>query len=210
MWPTVVPSSWAKRLSSSWVSASIRTLVVCMQISIQDHWGLLGSPRSTHPPGHRRRVQVVADGCRVEQTPIGPGQHFLGLVNGSNAGPVTVRTVCAGPTFPGRTGAVAGGQTMSVAEVASAGGYTGFFSHVYSWCVPTTTVPAATARTATRAVPVQLEFTEYGAPQPIPTSVRVPCDGSGTVEFSSCPYLAPCAFGWVPNYVKVPFVNIAL
>ena len=29
------------------------------------------------------------------------------------------------------------------------------------------------------------------------------------VEFSSCPYLAPCAFGWIPDYVNVQFVNIA-
>lgn len=34
MRPTVVPNSSARRFSSSWVSLSIRTLVVCMQISI--------------------------------------------------------------------------------------------------------------------------------------------------------------------------------
>ena len=33
--PTVVPRSRASRLSSMWVAASIRTLVLCMQISIQ-------------------------------------------------------------------------------------------------------------------------------------------------------------------------------
>jgi hypothetical protein len=37
----------------------------------------------------------------------------------------------------------------------------------------------------------------------------VPCSGTGKVEFSSCPYLAPCAFGWVPAYVDVTFNNIA-
>ena len=35
-------------------------------------------------------------------------------------------------------------------------------------------------------------------------------DGTGRVEFSSCPYLAPCAYGWVPDYVTVQFVNIAV
>jgi len=36
--PTVVFSSAARRLSSSWVVASIRTLVLCMQISIHIGW----------------------------------------------------------------------------------------------------------------------------------------------------------------------------
>jgi hypothetical protein len=45
--------------------------------------------------------------------------------------------------------------------------------------------------------------------QSIPTSIQVPCGGSGQVEFSSCPYLAPCAYGWVAEYVTVSFVDIA-
>jgi hypothetical protein len=134
------------------------------------------------------------------QQPIGPGQHFLGLVNGSNDDP-TVYVVCPGPISPGETGPVAGGQTMSVANVASGGGYTGLFSVVYSWFVPASPTSGAT--------PVELKFTEYGVPQSIPTSIQVPCGGTGQVEFSSCPYLAPCAAGWVPDYVKVSFIDIA-
>ena len=49
------------------------------------------------------------------QEAIQPNQHFIGLVNGSNVTPV-VYTVCPGPASPGRTGPVAGGQTMSVAD----------------------------------------------------------------------------------------------
>jgi hypothetical protein len=90
---------------------------------------------------------------------------------------------------------------MSVAHVASGGGYTGLFSVVYSWFAPATPTPAA--------APAQLKFTEYGVPQSIPTSIQVPCDGTGQVEFSSCPYLAPCAYGWVPDYVNVRFIDIA-
>jgi hypothetical protein len=55
-----------------------------------------------------------------------------------------------------------------------------------------------------------MKFRRYNAPQAIPTSVKVPCDSTGQVEFSSCPYLAPCAYGWVPDYVAVQFVNIAV
>jgi hypothetical protein len=133
------------------------------------------------------------------QQRIGPHEHFIGLVNGSNDDP-TVYTVCAGPTWPGRRGPVAGGQTMSVAEVADGTGYTGPFRQVYAWFAPT----------KKGSTPTQLKFIRYGRSRAIPDSVRVPCDGTGTAVFSSCPYLAPCASGWVADEVKVQFVNIAV
>ena len=134
----------------------------------------------------------------LAQTSIGPDQHFIGLVNGSNA-PVTVYTVCAGPLWPGRRGPVAGGQTMAAAEVLRGGGDTGPFSQIYSWFVP-----------RHHHTPTALTFTTYGTPQTIPSSIRVPCDGSGKVEFSPCPYLAPCASGWTADFVRVTFVDIAV
>jgi hypothetical protein len=90
---------------------------------------------------------------------------------------------------------------MSVARVKSGGGYTGPFRVVFSWFEPATPVSAAR--------PTQLKFTEYGVPHHIPPSIQVPCGGTGQVEFSSCPYLAPCAFGWVPDHVNVRFIDIA-
>jgi hypothetical protein len=134
------------------------------------------------------------------QTPVGPYQHFVGLVNGSNDHPV-VYTACAGPVRPGQKGPVVGGE-LSVAEVAGGSGYTGPLRTIYAWFVP--------ASSSVR--PPSLSFTEYGRTKAIPTSRRwwVPCDGTGTVEFSSCPYLAPCVFGWVPDYVTVTFENIAV
>jgi hypothetical protein len=134
------------------------------------------------------------------QQPIGTNQHFSGLVNGTRTSAV-VYTVCAGPVWAGRTGPVAGGQTLSVVRARKGHGYTGPFAQIYAWFVP-----QSTAMTA----PAQVKFISYNAPQAIPTSVQVPCDGTGQVEFSSCPYLAPCAYGWVPDYVAVQFVNIAV
>lgn len=142
-------------------------------------------------------------GSAVAQQPIGPDQHFIGLVNGSN-NDAAVYTVCGGPISPGRTGPVASGQTMSVAEVASGGGYTGPFSQIYAWFVPSAPSPAPAS-----AAPTMLKFSTYGDPQTIPTAIRVPCYGSGQVEFSPCPYRAPCVFGWTPDIVKVRFVDIA-
>jgi hypothetical protein len=131
--------------------------------------------------------------------PIGPNQHFSGSVNGKRASAV-VTTVCPGPSA-GRTGPVAGGQTLAVARGRGRDGYTGPFTAIYAWFVP----PSGTT-----TAPTQLKFEAYRTPQAIPTSVQVPCDGTGEVEFSSCPYLAPCAFGWTPDFVDVRFVDVAV
>jgi hypothetical protein len=134
------------------------------------------------------------------QPPIGPNQHFSGLVDGTRTSAI-VYTVCGGPAWAGRVGPVAGGQTLAVTKARTGHGQTGPFTQIYAWFVPQSGGPTT--------APTQLKFTSYRAPQPIPSSVQVPCDGTGMVEFSSCPYLAPCAFGWIPDYVTVQFVNIA-
>ena len=130
--------------------------------------------------------------------PIKAGQHFFGLVNGTHTAPV-VRVVCPGPAGLKGTGAVAGKQTMSVVQSHKGHGYTGLFSSVYAWFQPL----------SGGARPTELHFKYYSTPKSIPTSIRVPCEGTGTVVFSSCPYLAPCAAGWVTDQVKVKFENIA-
>jgi len=128
---------------------------------------------------------------------IGPNQHFSGLVNGKRSSAV-VTTVCAGPAT-GRTGPVASGQMLAVVR-RGRHGYTGPFSTIYAWFVPQ----------SDGMTPTQLKFESYRTPQEIPTSLQVPCDGTGEVEFSSCPYLAPCAYGWTPAFVEVQFVNVAV
>jgi hypothetical protein len=134
--------------------------------------------------------------------PIGPSQHFVGQVTGLGASGTAVpvvHTVCAGPVWPGRTGPVAGGQTLAVHHVRAGGGYTGLFSQIYAW----------TEQDASTGGPQQVRFTTYDTKLEIPAAVRVPCDGPGLVTFSSCPRLAPCAVGWIPTSVKVRFQNIA-
>jgi hypothetical protein len=143
-------------------------------------------------------VLAASVGASGAAQPIKPGQHFVGLVNGSHKQPV-VRTVCPGPVSPSSAGPVAGGQHMSVTRVAKGAGDTGVFSKVYAWFVPA----------SSSAKPTSIVFTTYGTAKAIPTSIRVPCGGTGVVHFSSCPYLAPCAHGWVPYDVHVRFENIA-
>jgi hypothetical protein len=137
-------------------------------------------------------------GVAVAQAPIGPHQHFAGLVNGDK-GRAVVYTVCPGPASGHRVGPVKKGQTMAVAKAAHGPGDTGVFSRVYSWFEP--------VRAGTK--PVMLIFGRYGKTRDIPRSVRVPCTGKGKAVFSSCPYLAPCAAGFVQDIVKVRFENIA-
>jgi hypothetical protein len=141
----------------------------------------------------------VGGGAALAQAPIGPRQHFMGMVNGQE-GSAVVYTVCPGPGTGHRTGPVKGGQAMAVAQVAGGHGDTGLFSQIYAWFQP---VPAGTG-------PVALTFRQYGEPQGIPRSVQVPCSGKGEAVFSSCPYLAPCAAGFVWDTLKVTFENIAV
>ncbi len=143
---------------------------------------------------------LLLTACNPVRGPIGPNEHFQGLVNGSDQHPV-VHTVCPGPAAAGRVGHVAGGQTLSVVRVASGGGDTGVFSSIRTWVDPS--VPASPG------APPSLTFTAYGTDQPIPADLTVPCDGPGRMVFSSCPYLAPCAAGFVQDVVDVQFVNLA-
>jgi hypothetical protein len=145
---------------------------------------------------------ALGGGVAVASAPIKPNQHFVGIVNGgasTTAVPV-VYTVCAGPIWPGRTGPVAGGQSLAVARVARDGGFTGPYSQVYAWFVEDSSASG----------PQQVRFTTYATTMAIPATVEVPCDGSGRVEFSPCPYGALCVAGFTPAMVKVRFENIAV
>jgi len=62
-----------------------------------------------------------------------------------------VTTVCPGPAA-GRTGPVAGGQTLAVARGPGRDGYTGPFTAIYAWFVP----PSGTT-----TAPTQLKFESY-------------------------------------------------
>jgi hypothetical protein len=122
----------------------------------------------------------------ASKAPIRPDQHFVGLVNGRHLNAV-VRVICPGPATSS-LGSVASGQTMTVARVARGNGYTGLFSGVYAWFEPT--------KVGVR--PTMLHFSTYATSVAIPRTMGAACDGTGVVEFSSCPYL------------RVRFVNMAV
>jgi len=134
---------------------------------------------------------TVATNAETTSHPIQPNQHFIGLVNGQHAGTV-IYTICPGP--PGGDGHPAADQSVSVRLVAAGGGDTGVGGDViYARITPTTMVA----------------MTRYGHPEPIPISAHVPCEGSGTIVFSSCPLPQPCGSGAAVDDVQVAYVDIA-
>lgn len=125
--------------------------------------------------------------------PIQPNQRFTGLVNGS-PGPVVVRTFCPGPvSVDGGTGPAIGGQTVSVELGGHGGGNTGALGRVVR------------ARFVEDAG-VTFTFVRYGVAQAVPSTLRLPCDGTGSVRFEPFP-------GWggraAAAVVPVTYQNIA-
>jgi hypothetical protein len=125
--------------------------------------------------------------------PIKPNQHFIGLVNNKHVGAV-IYVFCPGP--PGGTGPPAGNQTVKVVRVSSGGGYTGSSAHEI-W--------AEFNKDAVNVV----GFTTYNTAKAVPTGLRLPCSGTGTVTFTTCFGTLPCTADAKDNVVPVTFENIA-
>jgi hypothetical protein len=127
---------------------------------------------------------------------IGANQHYLGYVNGKHANAV-IRVACPGPVGGNRTGPPEGKQTVTVKRVSSAGGYTGSFAHE---------VWAQFGKDALHVV----GFTSYNTPMAIPTALRLPCSGTGTVTFTTCFGTLACASSAKADIVHVTVENIAV
>jgi hypothetical protein len=129
--------------------------------------------------------------------PIGPNQSFQGNINGLHSG-ATIYVVCPGPIWPGRLGHPVSGQPVKTVLNSStaAGGYTGSLGRSI----------VASFGPATTSTPQTLTFTSHYAPQDIPTTFLLPCDGTALVPFAPRP-TSPTA---VTDHVKVTFVNIAV
>jgi hypothetical protein len=125
------------------------------------------------------------------QQPIGPDQPFGGVVNG-NTEKAQVFVVCPGPVFQGRTGPPAGNQSLMVV-FGKLGGFTGSASSV--------------AGAFTEDPSVKVVFTEYGVPQPVPSTLKLPCGGTGSVTFT--PFTPSGSDPGVADVVPVEYVNIA-
>jgi hypothetical protein len=135
---------------------------------------------------------ALATGGAAAQTPIGPNQQFAGVVNGS-AVKANVYVVCPGPAQPGQTGHPVSGQGVQVIE-NTGDGFTG------------SAATRIVATFGTSGTSDGLVFTEYGVSQDIPTTLLLPCSGTGTAVFTP----QPGSLTARSTTVSLTFINIAV
>ena len=142
-------------------------------------------------------VATVVPATSAAAGTIGPQQYFVGTVN-NHAANAVIEVLCAGPAS---TGHPLAGQVVGVNEllppVSTTVGYTGLSATSIdawlNWPSPAVVPPP----------PVEIaKFTSYGT-APIPTSISVPCSGSGVLSFVPNP-----DNGGRPSTVQVTFLNI--
>ena len=105
--------------------------------------------------------------------PIGPNQSFVGVTKGQ-LGTDHILMICPAAAASGHP---AGGQTVEVlpGPTAIGGGFTGNKGTHVAVAFPG---PSATA---------PLNLVAYGVARPIPTTLTLPCTGTGTVRFIPLP-----------------------
>lgn len=141
---------------------------------------------------------TLAAASPAQATTVGPKQYFAGEVFGSTAQSV-IQVDCPGPAVSGHP---APGQTVEVIQllppVTTTAGYTGDLA------VEIDAALIFPAGAASGTVPVAT-FTQYSLKLPIPTSITVPCSGTGVMSFS--PY--PLDSG-TPSNVSVKFISLGV
>lgn len=133
---------------------------------------------------------------------IGPRQYFAGSVNGSlgTPKPAIIKVVCPGPA--GVSGHPLSGQTVEVGLAISTvpnAGYTGKRA--------TSIAAFFGAQPPVPTGPGQVTFTRYRVPQAIPTSLMLPCSGTGVVTFVPFSESPPISRS---EGVPVEYVNVAV
>ena len=145
---------------------------------------------------------VSASAGAATHDKIGPHQHFVGLVDGSIGvgSPAIIKVVCPGPES--QTGHPLRGQTVEVTEpkaILSTSGYTGndaISIGAFFWAPP----PAANG-------PGQVNFAKYDVTKSIPTTLNLPCGGTGQVTFVPFPQSPPISQAAT---VAVEYINVAV
>lgn len=142
---------------------------------------------------------IASAGTPVQDPiPVGPNAFFTAAVNGQ-ANTAVIRTDCAGPVGSAQTGHPVSGQSVEAFRVnagtSTKAGYTGAGANslLVTLGGPSTgtTGPIGT-------------LTSFFAPLAIPTTVTVPCSGTGTVVFTPKPANTTA----VPYTVDVTFVSV--
>jgi hypothetical protein len=141
----------------------------------------------------------AASAAVQDPIPIGPNMYFVGLINGATQNAV-IKVVCPGPVVSGETGHPISGQTVEVETVLPP--------------VPTTVGYTGSAADSIDAIfgPLSsstnevVKLTSFFAPVAIPTSLVLPCSGSGVVTFVPLPTSSTARNATV----TVTYLNIAV
>ena len=141
---------------------------------------------------------VVAVGFQAgpaQASRVAPKQYFTGVINGKAGNttiPIPIKIACSAA---GTTGHPLPGQTLAVHQLFPPGsgslGYTGNDSRIGVFF-------AAPPPGAARLAATSPTFTRYDKPQPLPTSLTLPCSGTGTVYFAPLPVVPPSRSATVP------------
>jgi hypothetical protein len=120
--------------------------------------------------------------------PIGPNDFFGARVNGSTGYPdsATIFMACFGPIRPGQTGHPLPHQNVSVFEAGGNVGHFGF-TGPRATSIGAFFGPPPPGATSAGYVPIS----HYDTRVAIPTSLTLPCAGSGTVTFVPLPMSPP-------------------
>lgn len=143
---------------------------------------------------HRSRLLALAVGVLLagsagtaaaavqDPLPVGPGQTFTGQVNGA-AADAAIRTDCLGPIVAGETGHPVSGQyveAVTAPATAADSGYTGTSAHLLQVTLVT---PSSSSVNGSVIGTLNSFFVQL----PIPTTLVVPCTGTGEVSFTPAP-----------------------
>ncbi|HWG26008.1 hypothetical protein [Actinospica sp.] len=144
-------------------------------------------------------VSAAVGHAVTDPLPIGPNTAFAGVVNGVEANAV-IQVVCPGPVTAGELGHPVSGQYLEVVTgpVSSTdSGFTGSAAHSIDAFIVTPTGAVSG--------PVVV-FNSFYVKEPIPTTIELPCSGTGEATFVPEP-TSPTARTAV---VSVTFQNIAV
>ena len=152
-------------------------------------------------------VAVIAVGLQAGPAQAGsvaPKQYFTGVINGKDGNttkPITITMNCPGPLQPGQTGHPLAGQTLAVHQLfppaSGTLGRTGNDAEIGEFFAAP---PGAAQADATSRI-----FTRYDSPKSLPTSLTLPCSGTGRVWFTPIPVVPPSRSAVVPvRYMAKP------
>jgi len=119
----------------------------------------------------------AASGPVQDPVPIGPNEYFRGFINNHPPGKAVITVICPGPV---NTGHPAAGQTIEVKTAQPTSTFDIGFTGSAGTKITAALAPATTTT-------ILASFTSYFVPKKIPTSITVPCSGTGKVVFRPSP-----------------------